>query len=145
MVSVDDAQPDRKIHAGQTLPSIVRKEVCDILVEFKDIFSWTLSNLGTISQDIAEHKLGIPDDIQSVVQKENLCPAKTASYLGKHTRTSQIIKQIDFPEWLSYPVVLPKHGGEWRTFVDYTDLNKVYQETFPITPNCPSGGYCCGI
>lgn len=35
-----------------------------------------------------------------------------------------IIKRIDYSVWLANLVVVPKHNGEWRMCIDYTDLNK---------------------
>ena len=43
------------------------------------------------------------------------------------------IKEIQFPEWLSNVVVLPKKNGKWRVCVDYSNLNDTYpKETFPL-------------
>ena len=38
-----------------------------------------------------------------------------------------------YPEWLVNVVVVPKKGGKWRVFVDYTDLNEACsKDSFPL-------------
>ena len=43
------------------------------------------------------------------------------------------IREIEYPEWLANVVVVPKKGGKWRVFVDYTVLNDAFpKENFPL-------------
>ena len=34
------------------------------------------------------------------------------------------IREVKYPKWLANVVVVPKKGGKWRVYVDYTDLNE---------------------
>ena len=34
------------------------------------------------------------------------------------------IKEVFYPEWLSYTVVVKKKKRKWQVFVDFADLNK---------------------
>jgi hypothetical protein len=34
------------------------------------------------------------------------------------------IREAQFPNWVSNPVVVKKSNGSWRVCVDFTDLNK---------------------
>ena len=44
-----------------------------------------------------------------------------------------IIKEIQYPEWLSNVVVVPKKNGKWRVCVYYTNLNDACpKDTFPL-------------
>ena len=44
------------------------------------------------------------------------------------------IKEIQYPEWLSNVVVVPKRNGKWRVCVDYSNLNDACpKETFPLS------------
>ena len=43
------------------------------------------------------------------------------------------VKKIQYPEWLSNVVVVPKKNDKWRVCVDYTNLNDAYsKDTFPL-------------
>ena len=45
----------------------------------------------------------------------------------------RFIKEIQYPEWLSNVVVVPKKNGKWRVCVDYTNLNGAcLKDTFPL-------------
>ncbi|KAL0413055.1 UNVERIFIED_CONTAM: Transposon Ty3-G Gag-Pol polyprotein [Sesamum radiatum] len=40
------------------------------------------------------------------------------------------IEEIQFPEWLSNVVLVPKPGGKWRMCIDFRDLNKACPKDF---------------
>ncbi|GJT40245.1 reverse transcriptase domain-containing protein [Tanacetum coccineum] len=42
-----------------------------------------------------------------------------------------IMKEVHYHSWLSNPVMVKKHDGSWRMYVDFKDLNKP----------CPKDGY----
>ncbi|GKB71373.1 reverse transcriptase domain-containing protein [Tanacetum coccineum] len=44
-----------------------------------------------------------------------------------------IVREVYYNEWLSNPVMVKKHDGNWRMCVDFTDLNKAYpQDCYPL-------------
>ena len=34
------------------------------------------------------------------------------------------IREVYYPDWLAYVVMVRKNSGKWRMCVDFTDLNK---------------------
>ena len=47
---------------------------------------------------------------------------------------ADFIKEIQYPEWLSNEVVVPKKNGKWPVCMDYTNLNDAYpKDTFPLS------------
>ena len=47
---------------------------------------------------------------------------------------TEFIKEIQYPEWLSNVVVVPKKNNKWQVCVDYTNLNDAYpKDTFPLS------------
>ena len=43
------------------------------------------------------------------------------------------IREIQYPEWLSNVMVVPKKNGKWRVCVDYSNLNDAcLKDTFPL-------------
>ncbi|KAL0461380.1 UNVERIFIED_CONTAM: hypothetical protein Slati_0025600 [Sesamum latifolium] len=52
------------------------------------------------------------------------------------------IEEIQFPEWLSNVVLVPKSGGKWRMCIDFRDLNKACPKDFyPTTTNRSARGF----
>ncbi|KAL0412207.1 UNVERIFIED_CONTAM: Pro-Pol polyprotein [Sesamum latifolium] len=49
-------------------------------------------------------------------------------------RAAGHIEEIQFPEWLSNVVLVPKPGGKWRTCIDFRDLNKACPKDFYPLP-----------
>ncbi|KAL0402218.1 UNVERIFIED_CONTAM: Pro-Pol polyprotein [Sesamum latifolium] len=44
------------------------------------------------------------------------------------------IEEIQFPEWLSNVILVPKPGGKWRMCIDFRDLNKACPKNFYPLP-----------
>ncbi|KAL0463086.1 UNVERIFIED_CONTAM: hypothetical protein Slati_0196200 [Sesamum latifolium] len=44
------------------------------------------------------------------------------------------IREIQFPEWLSNVVLVPKPGGKWRMCIDFGDLNKTCPKDYYPLP-----------
>ncbi|KAL0406067.1 UNVERIFIED_CONTAM: Pro-Pol polyprotein, partial [Sesamum latifolium] len=44
------------------------------------------------------------------------------------------VEEIQFPEWLSNVVLVPKPGGKWRICIDFRDLNKACPKDFDPLP-----------
>ena len=43
------------------------------------------------------------------------------------------IKKSFYPSWLANPVLVKKLNGKWRTYMDFTDLNKTCpKDSFPL-------------
>ena len=43
------------------------------------------------------------------------------------------IRETEFPEWISNPVVVRKKNEKWRVCIDFTDLNKACpKDNFPL-------------
>ena len=48
-------------------------------------------------------------------------------------KENKFIRDVDYLEWIANPVFIPKPNGKWRTYIDYSDLNKVCsKEIFPL-------------
>lgn len=67
LFEVDNTYPNRRIRIRKTLPEKSGKEVCDILMDFREIFSWSPSDLGIILWDTFVNRLGILEDATSAV------------------------------------------------------------------------------
>lgn len=76
MFVLDQLKPDHTVHIRHNLSIDLWLQLAKILVEYKDIFSCSSSDLGIISRRIAEHKLGIPKGTKLVFQKKRVFDKK---------------------------------------------------------------------
>lgn len=45
----------------------------------------------------------------------------------------EFIREVYYPDWLANVVMVKKASGKWRTYVDFTDLNKAYpKDSYPL-------------
>jgi hypothetical protein len=97
---------------------------------------------------LKEHKLNLDPKTKPVKQwlhhftqdKKDLIKREIARLLY-----ADFIKEVYHPDWLTNLVLVPKKNKNWRTCVDYTDLNKVaaFKEVYHpdwLAPNRSSRG-----
>nr|GEW87618.1 reverse transcriptase domain-containing protein [Tanacetum cinerariifolium] len=99
-----------------------------------DIFAWKPANMTGVPRHIAEHRLNVREGCSSVRQKKRGQAADRNQAIlegvGKLVEAG-IMKEVHYHDWLSNPVMVKKHDGNWRMCVDFKDLNKA----------CPKDGY----
>ena len=81
-----------------------------------------------------EHKLGVRPGAKPVKQKERRHnPERRQAIQSEVDRLLKagFIREVEYPEWLANPVLVPKPNGTMRMCVDYRDLNK----------SCPKDSY----
>lgn len=128
----------KKVRVQTALPKTVKRKIYDLLAKSQDIFSWTPSYQRTIFPDITENQLVIRTNAHHVIQKKGTFALQRHEIIWKNVSKllkESIIKWVDFPEWLSNPIVVPKHSKEWRMCVDYKRLNKAIPKK-PFLMSC---------
>lgn len=84
-----------------------------------------------------EYKLGIPKGEKLVFQRKKAFTKRRQEIIKTEVQellNARIIKTIDFPKYLSNPVVVAKPGGARRVCIDFTNLNRaILKEPFPLT------------
>ncbi|KAL0431963.1 UNVERIFIED_CONTAM: Transposon Ty3-G Gag-Pol polyprotein [Sesamum radiatum] len=94
-------------------------------------------NLEGIDPSVISHHLNIDPSAKLVKQKKRhfgLEKDKVIQAEVDKLMAAGHIKEIQFPEWLSNVVLVPKPGGEWRMCIDFRDLNKAYPKDFYLLP-----------
>ncbi|KAK4397343.1 hypothetical protein Sango_1570900 [Sesamum angolense] len=95
----------------------VRKEVIQCLQHNIDIFAWTPQHLEGIDPNVITHHLNINPKAKPVKQKKiHFGHDKDKIIRGEVDKliAAGRIEEIQFPEWLSNVVLVPKLGGKWR-------------------------------
>ncbi|KAL0411146.1 UNVERIFIED_CONTAM: Polyprotein P3 [Sesamum latifolium] len=114
-----------------------KKEITLCLQRNVDIFAWTPQDLEGIDPQIITHHLNIDPSYKPVKQKKrHFGPGKDKIIQAEVNKLMAVghIEEIQFPEWLSNMVLVPKSGGKWRMCIDFRDLNKACPKDFYPLP-----------
>nr|GEX76476.1 reverse transcriptase domain-containing protein [Tanacetum cinerariifolium] len=87
-----------------------------------------------VPRHTAKHRLNVREGCSPVRQKKRGQTADRNQAIQEKVRKlvgAGIIREVDYHDWLSNPVMVKKHDGSWRMCVDFKDLNKA----------CPKDGY----
>ena len=85
---------------------------------------------------VASHRLNILATFKPIRQKIQLFhPDRQKVIQEEMEKILEVgfIREVEYPEWLANVVVVPKKGGKWRVYVDYTNLNDACpKDSFPL-------------
>nr|GFA42752.1 reverse transcriptase domain-containing protein [Tanacetum cinerariifolium] len=119
--------PDQEVAIGGTLSDKGRTELCSILKNNLDIFSWQPSHMTRVPRSVAEHRFNIQEGYSPVQQKKRGQAPERAKAIQSEVQKlveAGIIREVYYHDWLSNPVMVKKHDGSWRMCVNFTDLIK---------------------
>ncbi|KAL0463113.1 UNVERIFIED_CONTAM: Pro-Pol polyprotein [Sesamum latifolium] len=136
-IEIIPGNPDKTTRIGSHLGEEAKKEITLCLQRNADIFEWTLQDLEGIDPQVITHHLNIDPNCKPVKQKKRyLGPEKDKIIQAEvnKLRAAGHIEEIQFPEWLSNVVLVPKPGGKWRMCIDFRDLNKACPKNFYPLP-----------
>ncbi|KAL0344700.1 UNVERIFIED_CONTAM: Retrovirus-related Pol polyprotein from transposon [Sesamum radiatum] len=94
-------------------------------------------NLEGIDPQVITHNLNIDPNYKPVKQKKrHFGPEKDKIIQAEVSKliAAGHIEEIQFPEWLSNVVLVPKPGGKWIMCIDFRDLNKACPKDFYPLP-----------
>ena len=87
--------------------------------------------------ELAKHQLNVQDNYRPVQQRLRRFHSTQQEVIKQEVANLLevgFIKEIQYLEWLSNVVVVPKKNGKWRVCVDYTNLNTPARKTpFPCS------------
>nr|GEY35887.1 hypothetical protein [Tanacetum cinerariifolium] len=135
--------PDQEVVIGGSLSDKGRTELCSVLKKNLDIFAWQPSDMTGVPRSIAEHRLNIQEGYTPVRQKKKGQAPERARAIQAEVQKlvdARIIREVYYHDWLSNPVMIKKHDGSWRMCVDFTGLNRAYEEKTAFLTG--QGVYC---
>ncbi|KAL0458756.1 UNVERIFIED_CONTAM: hypothetical protein Slati_0502800 [Sesamum latifolium] len=84
--------------------------------------AWTPQDLEGIDPQVITHHLNIDPNCKPVKQKKRYFGPEKDKIIQAEVnklRAAGHIEEIQFPEWLSNVVLVPKLGGKWRMCIDF--------------------------
>jgi hypothetical protein len=101
-----------------------------------DVFAWYMSDMPGIPREVIEHKLGIDPAFKPIKQKERRYTPERCETIQLEVNKlleARFIRPVDYPSWLTNPVLVEKFDGSWRMYIDYTSLNKACpKDEYPL-------------
>ena len=89
-----------------------------------------------IPREVIEHRLAVCSDAKPIRQKVRRQAPERQAFIREEVARLQeagFIREVEHPEWLANPVVVPKSNGKLRMCIDYTDLNKACpKDPYPL-------------
>ncbi|KAL0394719.1 UNVERIFIED_CONTAM: Pro-Pol polyprotein [Sesamum latifolium] len=132
--AVAEGAPEEVEAPAKVQPTV---ELLNIEIRNADIFAWAPQDLEGIDPKVITHHLNIDLGIKPVKQKKrHFRPEKDKIIQAEMDKliAAGHIEEIQFPEWLSNVVLVPKPGGKWRMYIDFRDLNKACPKDFYPLP-----------
>ncbi|KAL0401375.1 UNVERIFIED_CONTAM: Pro-Pol polyprotein, partial [Sesamum latifolium] len=136
-IEIIPGNPDKTTRIGSHLGEEAKKEITLCLQCNADIFTWIPQDLEGIDPQVITHHLNIDPNCKPVKQKKrHFGPEKDKIIQAESKQVDgcRTYRRIQFPEWLSNVVLVPKPGGKWRMCIDFRDLNKACPKDFYPLP-----------
>ena len=124
---MDDKEPTKVLKFRKNLSDELRKVISTFLKENLDVFAWKHLDMEGIDPTIMCHCLNLDSDKKPVRQKWCAMDAERYQALKDEVDkllTCDFIKESYYPSWLANLVLVRKPNSKWKTYVDFTDLNK---------------------
>ncbi|XP_071916230.1 uncharacterized protein [Coffea arabica] len=126
-VVLDEARPDQVVQVGAKLPSPLKEEMIHLIKDHRDVFAWSADEVVGVPSELMIHQLNVNPQARLVRQKSRHFGPKCSKAISDEVDKllpAKMIHEIQYPTWLSNPVMVKKDTGGWRMCVDFTDLNK---------------------
>ena len=92
--------------------------------------------MGGIDPTVITHRLNVSPSFKPVKQKRrSLAPERQKVINEEVDKLLQagVIREVEYPEWLSNAVLVKKVNGMWRLCIDFTDVSKACpKDSFPL-------------
>ncbi|KAL0373475.1 UNVERIFIED_CONTAM: Transposon Ty3-G Gag-Pol polyprotein [Sesamum radiatum] len=136
-IQISPGDPDKTTRIGSYLSEEAKKEITLCLQRNADVFAWTPQDLQGIDPQVITHHLNIDPNCKPVKQKKRHFGSEKDKIIQAEVNKLMAaghIEEIQFPEWLSNVVLVPKPGRKWRMCIDFRDLNKACPKDFYPLP-----------
>ncbi|KAK0580613.1 hypothetical protein LWI29_004142 [Acer saccharum] len=134
-IVLSEAEPEKTVKIGARLTERVKRDVTNLLREYKEIFAWCHEDMPGIDRSVISHNLAVNEKCKPVVQKRRSFNLERSAAIKEVSKllAARSIREVKYPEWVANVVLVKKKNNQWRICVDFTDLNKAYpKDSFPL-------------
>ncbi|KAK0583290.1 hypothetical protein LWI29_035505 [Acer saccharum] len=135
-IVLNEAEPDKTVKIGARLTERVKRDVTNLLREYKEIFAWCHEDMPGIDKSVISHNLAVNEKCKPVVQKRRSFNLERNAAIKEEVSkllAARSIREVKYSEWVANVVLVKKKNNQWRMCVDFTDLNKACpKDSFPL-------------
>ncbi|XP_011102006.1 uncharacterized protein LOC105180037 [Sesamum indicum] len=135
VVQLTPGKPDKTTKIGASMKER-EMAMINFLRENMDVFAWGPSDLTGIDPEVILHRLNVYPTMRPMKQKKRSFGYDKNEIIRKEVDKllkAGYVSEIQYTDWLSNVVLVPKSSGKWRMCVDFTDLNKACpKDPYPL-------------
>ncbi|KAA3467285.1 hypothetical protein EPI10_002310 [Gossypium australe] len=124
------------VKIGTCIPEETKRDLVELLWEFKDVFAWSYQDMPGLSTDIVVHRLPIRVECKPVQQKLRRMRPDVVLKIKEEVKKqfdAGFLQMVKYSERVANIVPIPKKDGKVWMCVDYRDLNKASpKDNFPL-------------
>ncbi|XP_020555094.1 uncharacterized protein LOC110013285 [Sesamum indicum] len=136
IVEVIQGDPSKTTRIGSHLGEQLGTMMVSLLRRNVDVFAWSSSDFVGVAPEVTVHRLNVDPTMRPVQQKKRNFSAEKNQVIREEVErllSAGYITEVQYTDWLSNVVVVPKPGGKWRVCIDFTDLNKACpKDPYPL-------------
>ncbi|KAL0408301.1 UNVERIFIED_CONTAM: hypothetical protein Sradi_1764500 [Sesamum radiatum] len=114
---------------GSHMSKSLQAMTIEFLRQNADIFAWKPSNFSGIDPSVIVHRLNVDPSTQPCKQRKRSFGKVRNEIIEREVEkllAAGYVVEVQFTEWLSNVVIVPKGEGKWRICTDFTDLKKAF-------------------
>jgi hypothetical protein len=137
-INIGTTEDPKMIKIGKGTSEKERKELINLVHEYRDVFAFTYDELKAYREDVIQHTIPLKEDTKPFRQKLRQINPKLAPLVQKELQkmlAAGIIAPTRHSSWCSNLVVVRKKNGGIRLCIDFRNLNLAcIKDNYPL-PN----------
>ena len=116
-IFIEEGNEEKYFLLGSSLDQEERQRMVKFLKANIDVFAWQPYDMPEIDSTVMCHKLHIDPTTKPIKQKPRRAAPEKAQAIEEEVQKllkAGAIREAEFPDWISNPVVVRKQNGKWR-------------------------------
>jgi hypothetical protein len=124
------------VKVSRYLSPEIKSKYAELLIKYKDVFSWSYDELRTYDTTIMEHKIPLKPGVKPFRQKHRQINPILLLVIEKEVKIlldAKIIVPLRYSEWVANLVTVRNKNDEIRLCVDFRNLNRSsLKDNYPL-------------